>query len=64
MTDFSHIRDEEESDLIREIRSIAQEQFIDLSEKYLEVLKNLEEERNKNRNLLLLIEQLKKNSDK
>ena len=63
MTDFSHIRDEEESDLIREIRSIAQEQFIDLSEKYLEVLKNLEEERNKNRNLLLLIEQLKKNSD-
>lgn len=42
MNDFSDLRDEEESDRIREIRQLAQTQFVDLSDRFVTQSKELE----------------------
>jgi len=41
MSDWAHIRDEEESDAIQEAREIAQEQLIRLSEAHVSVCDEL-----------------------
>lgn len=43
MSDFSHLTDEEESEQIQETRAVAQNQFVSLSERFVEQQKRLKQ---------------------
>lgn len=41
MSDWQHLRDEEESDRIREVRAVAQSQFVSLSREHVKTTEQL-----------------------
>lgn len=45
MSSFSHLTDEEESERIKEVRETAQAQFVDLSERFVELSETLRQTR-------------------